>query len=128
MALAEALGLDQRSFLDAIEGRPMDSPYAQMKGEKIVSGDLSPAFSLKLATKDVRARGRDGRRRRASTSASARSTLERFERAIELGHGDEDMAAAWFATASAGLPQAIDRPPKRGLMPVDPEFGRSLDV
>ena len=25
-------------------------------------------------------------------------TLARMRRAIELGHGDEDMAAAWFAT------------------------------
>jgi 3-hydroxyisobutyrate dehydrogenase len=25
-------------------------------------------------------------------------TLERFERAIALGHGDEDVAAAWFAS------------------------------
>ena len=28
-------------------------------------------------------------------------TLERFERAIELGHGDEDTAAAWFASRPA---------------------------
>src|SRR6185436_18620996 len=47
MALSEALGLDQRWFLEAIHGRAMDSPYAQMKGEKIISGDLSPAFSVK---------------------------------------------------------------------------------
>ncbi len=97
MALAEGLGLDQRSFLDAIKGRPMDSPYAQIKGEKIVTGDYSPAFALKLAAKDVglavemaRAAGID--------LGLAPVTLERFRRAIELGHGDEDMAAAWFAT------------------------------
>ena len=75
----------------------MDSPYAQIKGEKIVTGDFSPAFALKLAAKDVRARSRDGRggrRRPRARPADARAD----ERAIELGHGDEDMAATWFAT------------------------------
>jgi 3-hydroxyisobutyrate dehydrogenase len=97
MALAEALGLDQRAFLDAIRGRPMDSPYAQMKGEKIVTGDFSPAFALKLAAKDVAlavemavAAGVD--------LGLGPQTLDRMRRSIELGHGDEDMAATWFAT------------------------------
>jgi 3-hydroxyisobutyrate dehydrogenase len=97
MALSEALGLDQRWFLDAIKGRPMDSPYAQMKGEKIVTGDLSPAFALKLAAKDV------GLAVEMAAAAGvdlglAPQTLRRMHRAIELGHGDEDMAAVWFAT------------------------------
>jgi 3-hydroxyisobutyrate dehydrogenase len=97
MALSEALGLDQRWFLDAIKGRPMDSPYAQMKGDKIINGDQSPAFALTLATKDV------GLALEMAEAAGidlglGPVTHERFRRAIELGHGDEDMAAAWFAT------------------------------
>jgi 3-hydroxyisobutyrate dehydrogenase len=100
MALSEALGLDQRWFLDAIEGRPMDSPYAQLKGEKIVTGDYSPAFALKLAAKDL------GLALEMAEGAGvdlglAPQTLARFSRAIELGHGNEDMAAAWFATRIA---------------------------
>jgi 3-hydroxyisobutyrate dehydrogenase len=97
MALAEALGLDQRSFLDAIKGRPMDSPYAQMKGEKIIDADYSAAFALKLAAKDV------GLAVEMAEGAGVDlglgpQTLARMRRAIELGHGDEDMAATWFAT------------------------------
>jgi 3-hydroxyisobutyrate dehydrogenase len=96
-ALAEANGLDPRLFLDAISGRPMDTPYAQMKGEKILSGDFSPAFTLAAAAKDVRLA--------LAMAAGAGldlglgpATLERFERAIELGHGAEDTAASWFAS------------------------------
>ena len=99
-ALAEANGLDPRLFLDAIQGRPMDSGYAHLKGEKILSGDFSPAFTLNVGTKDVRL---------ALAMAEAAGlelglapvTLERFERAIALGHGDEDAAAAWFASRAA---------------------------
>ena len=106
MALSETLGLEQRWFLDAINGRPMDSLYAQIKGEKIVTGDLSPQFSLTLATKDV------GLALEMAGSAGvdlglAPVTLERFRRAIELGHGDEDMAAAWFATRVGQSQQSI---------------------
>jgi len=97
MALAEALGLDQRSFLDAIKGRPMDSPYAQIKGEKIVTGDLSPAFALKLAAKDV-ALAVEMAESAGVDLGLGPQTLERMTRAIELGHGDDDMAATWFAT------------------------------
>jgi 3-hydroxyisobutyrate dehydrogenase len=97
MALSEALGLDQRRFLDAIKGRPMDSPYAQMKGEKIVTGDYSPAFAVALAAKDVALAVEMA----ASVGVDLRlgtQTLERLRRAIDLGHGDDDMAAVWFAT------------------------------
>ena len=97
MALSEALGLDQRWFLDAIAGRAMDSPYAQMKGEKIISGDLSPAFSVKLATKDV-GLAVDMARGAGVDLGLGPQTLERLKRATELGHGDEDMAAVWFAS------------------------------
>ncbi len=97
LALAEGLGLDQRWFLDAIHGRPMDSAYAQIKGEKIVTGDYSPAFALRLAAKDV-GLAIEMARTAGVDLGLAPVTLERFRRAIELGHGDEDMAAAWFAT------------------------------
>jgi len=97
MALAEALGIDQRWFLDAIKDRPMDSPYAQMKGDKIISGDLSPAFALKLAAKDV-ALAIEMAGTAGVDLGLAPQTLDRMRRSMELGHGDEDMAAVWFAT------------------------------
>ena len=96
-ALAEALELDPRLFLEAIEGRPMDSPYAHLKGEKILSGDYTPAFMLGAGAKDVRLALAMAREAGVDLGLGP-ATLERLERAIELGHGDEDTAAAWFAS------------------------------
>jgi 3-hydroxyisobutyrate dehydrogenase len=96
-AFAEALGLDPRHFLEAIEGRPMDSPYAHLKGEKILSGDFSAVFALKHGAKDVRL-ALEAARAAGVDLGLGPVTLERFERAIELGHGDEDTATAWFAS------------------------------
>ena len=99
-ALADANGIDPGLFLDAIQGRPMDSGYAHLKGEKILSGDFTPAFTLSVGIKDVRlalAMAQEA----GLELGLAPVTLERFERAIALGHGDEDVAAAWFASRSA---------------------------
>jgi 3-hydroxyisobutyrate dehydrogenase len=37
IALAERLGVEPRMFLEAIEGGPLDSAYAQMKGRMMTS-------------------------------------------------------------------------------------------
>jgi 3-hydroxyisobutyrate dehydrogenase len=100
-ALAEALGLDPAWFLEAIEGRPMDSPYAHLKGAKILNRDFTAAFALKHATKDVRL-ALEAARAAGIELALGPATLERFERAIALGHGDEDTATVWFASAKRG--------------------------
>ena len=100
-AFADALGLDPRRFLEAIEERAMDSPYAHLKGEKILSGDYTAVFALKHATKDVRL-ALEAARLAGVELGLGPATLERFERAIELGHGDEDTAAVWFASRPGG--------------------------
>jgi len=96
-ALAEANGVDPKLFLEAINGRAMDSGYAHVKGEKILSGDFSPAFTLGAAAKDLRLALAMAAQAGLELGL-APATLERFERAIALGHGDEDMAASWFAS------------------------------
>jgi 3-hydroxyisobutyrate dehydrogenase len=97
LALAEALGLDPALFLEAIKGRAMDSGYAQLKGEKILTRDFSPAFRLNVGAKDVRLALAMAREAGLELGLGP-VTLERIERAIALGHGDEDLAAAWFAS------------------------------
>ena len=92
VALAEALGVDPRQFLESIAGGNMDMPYAHMKTEAILSGNLEPSFTLRLAEKDVRLI-LEAARESGLELGLAPVTLERMARAVELGHGDDDMAA-----------------------------------
>ncbi len=99
IALAEGLELDPALFLEAIEGGPLDAPYARMKGEAMIARDFTPTFALKHATKDAR----------LAVSAAARRGLdlpmldviaERMQQAVPE-HGDEDLSATYL-TSSPG--------------------------
>src|SRR5215207_5091979 len=93
VALAESLDLDPAAFLEIIDGGPLGPPYAKMKGTMMIERSYEPSFSLALAAKDARL---------ALEAASAqglelpalRATLGQLEKAVERGHGDDDMAAA----------------------------------
>ncbi|TFV47466.1 NAD(P)-dependent oxidoreductase [Blastococcus sp. TF02A_35] len=54
IALARGLGLDPRHFLAAIEGGPMDTPYAHLKGGMMLEGEFPVSFGLTGAAKDAR--------------------------------------------------------------------------
>ena len=53
VAFAQALGVEPELFLESIAGGGMDMPYAHMKTEAIVAGNMEPSFTLRLAAKDV---------------------------------------------------------------------------
>ena len=95
--LAQTLGVDPRSFLEAISGGGMDMPYAHLKGEAILNRDFPPSFPLAHARKDVAlildAAG-------DVDLPLVRATLQQFDRAFELGQGDEDMSAVYYASAA----------------------------
>jgi 3-hydroxyisobutyrate dehydrogenase len=98
IALAEGLRLDPARFLETIAGGPLDLPYAQVKGQAMIKREFRPSFKLSLALKDARLV------REAAAGAGLELPLieavERcFERAVELGHGDEDLAAAYWTSA-----------------------------
>jgi 3-hydroxyisobutyrate dehydrogenase len=93
VALAEGLDVDPATFLEIIDGGPLGPPYAKMKGTMMIERSYEPSFSLALAAKDAR----------LALDAAAASGLElpalaairaQLEKAVEQGHGDEDMAAA----------------------------------
>jgi 3-hydroxyisobutyrate dehydrogenase len=101
IALAEALGVDPRRFLEAIEGGPLGPAYAQVKGELMIDRRFPASFPLRLAHKDARlaleAAWASGARLAALEAAAAQ-----FASAVEAGHGEEDMAAAVYASLARG--------------------------
>ena len=92
IAVARALDVDPKDFLEILEGAPMGSPYAQLKGKAMLERSYEPAFPLRLAAKDAslvveaaKANGLD------PEILDAVRAL--YDRAAAEGHGDEDMAA-----------------------------------
>lgn len=97
LALARGLGLDPDLVRQVVSGGPMDSAYFQLKSKAILEGDFTPSFTVRNAEKDTRLITQAGE------SAGVRLDLvaaagERFRRAEAQGHGDEDMAATYFAS------------------------------
>jgi 3-hydroxyisobutyrate dehydrogenase len=82
-----------------MEGSQIDTPYLHLKGEAMLEGRLDPSFKLKLAEKDA-ALVLEAAARAGVEARVARAVREAFERGVELGHGDEDMAAVYFAAKS----------------------------
>ncbi len=97
VALAEALDIDPQLFLDTIEGGPLDSGYAQMKGGAMIAGSFDPSFTLSLAHKDA-GLVLEAAERHEHGAAIAEVVERQMAKAIEAGHGDEDMAATYFAS------------------------------
>jgi 3-hydroxyisobutyrate dehydrogenase len=89
---ARALGVDPRLFLSAIDAGPTGAPYAQVKGEAVVSGDYEPSFAVDGAVKDLQlmidAAGPVG-----FPTALLDTVRELYAQASAAGHGDADMAA-----------------------------------
>jgi 3-hydroxyisobutyrate dehydrogenase len=97
IALAEALGLDPQLFLDTIEGGPLDSKYAQMKGAAVIAREMPPAFPLSGALKDV-GLILEAAERHDFDAALAATVQRKMQQAVDAGHGDEDMAATYYAS------------------------------
>jgi 3-hydroxyisobutyrate dehydrogenase len=103
MALAKGLGVDPDRILEAIGGGPLDLPYLRAKSAAIQNGDFAPNFTVDAAAKDARLIVAAGERHGIRLDLTAAGAA-RFERAAAQGHGDDDMAASYFAsfTGSAG--------------------------
>ncbi|WP_314219261.1 NAD(P)-dependent oxidoreductase [Streptomyces zaehneri] len=98
LALSQSLDVDPNAFFELIAGGPLDMGYLKAKTSLILDGRLSPAqFAVATAAKDARLIVEAGRERGVRLDVAAASA-ERLERAAAQGHGDEDMAAAYFAS------------------------------
>lgn len=98
LSLAQAAGLDPQLVLDTLAGGPLDSDYLQLKGGAMLKREFDSQFKLESAHKDLHL-VRELAARSGVSLALIDAADPRFERAIELGHGDEDLAATWYATA-----------------------------
>ncbi len=99
IALFEALDVDPKYFFESLEGGPLDLPYARLKGAAMIKHSFDdPAFKLALARKDaeliLQAASRQGLELPIMDAVT-----ERMRRAENEGHGEEDMAATYWATA-----------------------------
>src|SRR5438270_3845838 len=98
LALARGLGLDPSLFLEAIAGGPLDLPYAQLKGKLMLAEEFPASFKLRLAAKDARLVV-EAAERAGLDLPLAETIADRLERGVELGYGDEDMAATYRTSA-----------------------------
>lgn len=92
IGLAGALGVDPGLFLEAIEGGPSSSPYAQMKGQAMLAGDYPPSFSVDGVLKDVQLMS-DAAQQAEFPQTLLQPLRQLYAGAAEAGHGDADIAA-----------------------------------
>ncbi|OUD01732.1 NAD(P)-dependent oxidoreductase [Streptomyces swartbergensis] len=98
LALAKALDVDPRGFLDLIAGGPLDMGYLHAKSDLVLEDRLTPPqFAVTTAAKDARLIVEAGTGHGVRLDV-AEAAAARMERAAAQGHGDEDMAAAYFAS------------------------------
>lgn len=96
LALAKGLGIDPALVVDVVTAGPMDSGYFQAKAAAILGDNYNASFSIANALKDTRLVVEAAVQAGVQVDA-AQAGLHRFERALEAGHGDKDMAASYLA-------------------------------
>jgi len=97
LALAEGIGVDPRTVLDAVSGGPLDLPYLQLKGRAMIERSFEPSFRLTLAAKDARLVV-DATERYGLDLPVLRAIASRLSEGAER-HGDADMAATFLTSA-----------------------------
>ncbi|GMG67553.1 NAD(P)-dependent oxidoreductase [Tetragenococcus halophilus] len=96
LTIAKELGVDPQLVMDVITGGPMDTPYFQQKGKAILNDDYTASFAVKNAVKDAQliVDAMEDEDLQIDITAAG---LQRFQRALEEGHGDKDIAASGLA-------------------------------
>jgi len=104
LTLSSALGLDPHLFLATVAGGPLGSAYATAKGTAMLDADFAPGFPLQHAAKDAALAADAAHHHRLDLPLTA-ALLGRWQRAIDLGHGADDVAAAITIPATTSDPQ-----------------------
>jgi 3-hydroxyisobutyrate dehydrogenase len=88
------MGLEPEAFLGAIEGGPLDAPYARLKGASMISRDFSPAFGLALASKDARL-ALEAAEAGGIPVTGLEAIARKYGEAEDMGLGELDVAAVY---------------------------------
>ncbi|MCW2980572.1 MAG: 3-hydroxyisobutyrate dehydrogenase [Solirubrobacterales bacterium] len=93
MDLCEAMGLDQRQFVDLLDGGPLGSAYGLMKLNEMLAHDYPAGFPVRLALKDLEL-VREVEQGSKAAMPLLDVVYQRFVTADEE-HADEDLAAVY---------------------------------
>jgi 3-hydroxyisobutyrate dehydrogenase len=93
MHLCQAMGLDQRRFIELLDGGPLGSAYGLQKLDEMRRHDYPVGFPVRLALKDLEL-VREVEQSSKAAMPVLDVVLDRFLRANE-DHADEDLAAVY---------------------------------
>ena len=93
MHLCEAMGLDQKQFVELLDGGPLGSAYGLLKLDEMRAHDYPVGFPVRLALKDLEL-VREVEQSSGAPMPLLDATYERFLAADE-DHADEDLAAVY---------------------------------
>jgi 3-hydroxyisobutyrate dehydrogenase len=94
IGFAEALGLDPADALALVDGGPVPVPF--QKARMMLAGEYPPSHSLNLAGKDMEL-VLEAAQSVGLPLPISRATNGQFRHAIELGHGEADVSACFYA-------------------------------
>jgi 3-hydroxyisobutyrate dehydrogenase len=92
ITLIERSGLDRATALDVLLNGAPGSPMLKVVTARINGGDFTPNFLMRLMAKDLAYAQHEGETRGVKLETAA-TALKLFERAIEQGYGERDLAA-----------------------------------
>jgi 3-hydroxyisobutyrate dehydrogenase len=89
LAACDRLGIPRSALVDVVAGGPLAMPYALQKAELMTNHDFSAGFPVELALKDIRL----AEQAEGLESPLVHALEERLQRAVDAGHGRDDLAA-----------------------------------
>ena len=92
IAMIERSGLDQAKSLEVIANGAPGSPLVKTIAARMTTPDYTPNFLLRLMAKDLGYAIGEGKKVSLDLVTAA-AALQDFQKAIEAGHGEMDMAA-----------------------------------
>jgi 3-hydroxyisobutyrate dehydrogenase len=92
MAMIERSGLDRATALGVLTNGAPGSPLLKTVAGRMTTPDFTPNFMLRLMAKDLAYAIEEGAQR-SVTLTTAAAALGEFKKAIQAGHGDQDIAA-----------------------------------